>query len=151
MDSFRALGKWRVARGERQRLISQEGGAHSKQLMRWRVKAPQLALMMQSGREEEGPEVQMESAPTYTQGTHIPFLGHSSPLQDTQMSTLHRRMCVDTKALGAYGSKSPTGGTEIGDLGDGGGARLFRYRDSRTRQIRKSWEKAFEQILSESS
>lgn len=49
--------------------LSQEGGAHSKQLMHWRVKAPQLALMMQSGREEEGPEVLAESATTYTQGT----------------------------------------------------------------------------------
>lgn len=67
--------------GEGQRLISQEGGAHSKQLMHWRVKAPQLALMMQSGREEEGPEVLMESAPTYTQSTHTPFLGHSSPFK----------------------------------------------------------------------
>ena len=38
--------------------------------MRWRVKAPQLALMMQSGREEEGPEVLLESAPTYTHDTH---------------------------------------------------------------------------------
>lgn len=50
--------------------LSQEGGVHSKQLMHWRVKAPQLALMMQSGREEEGPEVLVESAPTYTQSTH---------------------------------------------------------------------------------
>lgn len=50
--------------------LSQEGGAHCKQLMHWRVKAPQLALMMQSGREEEGPEVLAESAPTYTQGAH---------------------------------------------------------------------------------
>lgn len=50
--------------------LSQEGGAHSKQLMHWRVKAPQLALMMQSGREKEGPEVLLESAPTYTHGTH---------------------------------------------------------------------------------
>lgn len=68
-------------KGEGQRLISQEGGAHSKQLMHWRVKAPQLALMMQSGREEEGPEVLMESAPTYTQGTHTPFLGHINPFK----------------------------------------------------------------------
>lgn len=46
--------------------LSQEGGVHSKQLMHRRVKAPQLALMMQSGREEEGPEILVESAPTCT-------------------------------------------------------------------------------------
>jgi hypothetical protein len=50
--------------------LSQEGGVHSKQLMHWRVKALQLALMMQSGREEEGPEVLVESAPTYTRRTN---------------------------------------------------------------------------------
>lgn len=54
MDSFSCPREVESHEGEGQQLISQEGGAHSKQLMHWRVKAPQLALMMQSGREEEG-------------------------------------------------------------------------------------------------
>ena len=67
--------------------LSQERGAHSKQLMHWRVKAPQLALMMQSGREEEGPELLVESAPTYTRGIYTPFFGHSGPFRHTNAHT----------------------------------------------------------------
>jgi hypothetical protein len=89
--------------GEGRQLISQEGGAHSKQLMHWRVKAPQLALMMQSGREEEGPEVLMESALTHRAHTHSHPRDTVAP-RDMRMHTFHRQMCVDTNALAVYGS-----------------------------------------------
>lgn len=61
--------------------FSQEGGAHSKQLMHWRVKAPQLVLMMQSGREKEGPEVSAGVSTYLHKWYTLPFLGHSGLLQ----------------------------------------------------------------------
>lgn len=67
--------------------LSQEEGVHSKQLMHWRVKAPQLALMMQSGREEEGPEVLVESAPTHTQSTRSLPPRHSGPFRPANAPT----------------------------------------------------------------
>lgn len=85
-------GEWRG--GGAEAYLSQEGGAHSKQLMHWRVRAPQLALMMQSGREEEGPAVLVESANTY--GTHS--LGHGGPFGHMDAHT-HTKVCVGTNAL----------------------------------------------------